>query len=105
MKGAIFKILILLGIVHLIKLFLYDIPIIIPAVVSGYMLYKTSWKFYTFTPRTQKLMKSMTIVNGPLVWIVDFITNENHWKKYDSMSKKIVHKPAEDWTFKSSEEF
>lgn len=47
----------------------------------------------------------MTIVNGPLVWIVDFITNENHWKKYDSMSKKIVHKQGEDWTFKSTEEF
>jgi len=72
------KILLIFGLVSLIKMFIYDIPVLIPAIVSGYIAYKASKDLQVFTPRSQRCLKSMTIVNGPLPRIVDFITNENH---------------------------
>lgn len=45
LKGVLLKILIILGIVQIIKTFIYDLPIFIPAIVSGYLLFKASKNF------------------------------------------------------------
>jgi len=77
LKGALINSLIFfLFFTFIIRWLIYDLSNFWAGIVVGYIIYKSTKRFTSETPRTAKFLKAMTIMNGPSARIAHFISKE-----------------------------